>query len=403
MKEDERMNIPKGFEFSGLHCGIKRKRKDLGIIYSKSPCTAAGVFTKNVVKAAPVIYNMKILEKNFRNIRAVVVNSGIANACTGEQGMKNAIEMAEKTAKELDIPVKSVLVASTGVIGVQLTMEKIKSGIENAVKNLTVDPFPFAEAIMTTDTKIKTSSIKININGKGVNILGIAKGSGMIHPNMATMLSFILTDALIDSGALKKLLKTSVDKSYNMIDVDGDTSTNDMVLILANGLSNIPEIREETEEFRKFSEAIDTVNIELAKKIVEDGEGATKLIEMKVINAQNVDVAKRVARSIVSSNLVKTAIYGEDANWGRIFAAAGYSGVEFDHSRLDLYIEDKQNRIMLVKNGCEYPFDETKVKEMLSSKYVKLILDMNQGNYEATAWGSDLTEKYVEINGRYRT
>jgi glutamate N-acetyltransferase/amino-acid N-acetyltransferase len=397
------MNIPKGFKFVGLHCGIKRKRKDLGIIYSEKPCIAAGVFTTNVVKAAPVVYNMEVLEKSFKNIRAIVVNSGVANACTGEQGMKNTIKMAEKTAKELGIPVDSVLVSSTGLIGVQLPMEKIESGIEEAAKNLAEDPLPFAEAIMTTDTVTKTSSVRVEINGKEVNVLGVAKGSGMIHPNMATMLSFILTDAKITPEALKKLLKASVAKTYNMIDVDGDTSTNDMVLILANGLSDAPEIHEGTEEFKKFSEAIDIVNTELAKKIVEDGEGATKLMEVKVINAPNVNVAKKVALSVVSSNLVKTAIYGEDANWGRVFAAAGYSGAMFDHSRLDLYIESEKNKIMVAKDGCEYPFDETEAKEILSLKYVRLILDMKQGNGEATAWGSDLTEKYVEINGRYRT
>jgi len=397
------VNIPKGFKFAGLHCGIKRKRKDLGIIYSEKPCIATGVFTTNVVKAAPVVYNMKILEKNFENIKVIVVNSGIANACTGEQGMKNAMKMAEKAAKELGISVEDVLISSTGVIGAQLPIEKIEAGIEEAVRNLTEDPLPFAEAIMTTDTVTKTSSVKINISGKEVSVLGIAKGSGMIHPNMATMLSFILTDAQITPNALKKLLKASVDKTYNMIDVDGDTSTNDMVLMLANGLSNAPKIHEETEEFKKFFEAVDIVNTELAKKIVEDGEGATKLIEVKVINAPNVNVAKKIARSVVSSNLVKTAIYGEDANWGRIFAAAGYSGAIFDHSRLDLYIENEKNRIMVAKDGREYPFDEAEAKELLSSKHVKLILDMKQGNDEATAWGSDLTEKYVEINGRYRT
>jgi len=394
---------PSGFKFAGVHCKIKRKRKDLGIIFSEVPCVAAGVFTTNVVKAAPVIYDMEILKKNSNGIRAVVVNSGVANACTGEQGMINARRMAEKTAEELGVPVESVLVSSTGVIGVQLPMDKVENGIEEAVKVLSNDPLPFAEAIMTTDTKVKMHSTKVTIDGKEITVLGIAKGSGMIHPNMATMLSFITTDAKISEEALKKLLKLSVDDSYNMIDVDGDTSTNDMVIVLANGLAGNTTIQPETDGFWKLYEAVHEVNQVLAEKIVEDGEGATKVMEVHVINAPDIKSARLIARSIVSSNLVKTAIYGEDANWGRVIAAAGYSGATFDPEKLDLFFESEAGRIKVAENGQGVSFDEEEAKKILSEKKIRIILDMKQGKETAKAWGCDLTEKYVEINGRYRT
>jgi glutamate N-acetyltransferase/amino-acid N-acetyltransferase len=394
---------PSGFKFAGVHCKIKRKRKDLGIIFSEVPCVAAGVFTTNVVKAAPVIYDMEILKKNSNGIRAVVVNSGVANACTGEQGMINARRMAEKTAEELGVPVESVLVSSTGVIGVQLPMDKVENGIEEAVKVLSDDPLPFAEAIMTTDTKVKMHSTRVTIDGKEITVLGIAKGSGMIHPNMATMLSFITTDAKISEEALKKLLKLSVDDSYNMIDVDGDTSTNDMVIVLANGLAGNTTIQPETDGFWKLYEAVHEVNQVLAEKIVEDGEGATKVIEAHVVNAPDMKSARLIARSIVSSNLVKTAVYGEDANWGRIIAAAGYSGAAFDPNKLDLFFESEAGRIKVAENGQGVPFDEEEAKKILSEKKIRIILDMKQGKETAKAWGCDLTEKYVEINGRYRT
>ncbi|KUK22135.1 MAG: Arginine biosynthesis bifunctional protein ArgJ [Thermotoga petrophila] len=397
------MFTPSGFKFAGVHCKIKRKRKDLGIIFSEVPCVAAGVFTTNVVKAAPVIYDMEILKKNSNGIRAVVVNSGVANACTGEQGMINARRMAEKTAEELGVPVESVLVSSTGVIGVQLPMDKVENGIEEAVKVLSDDPLPFAEAIMTTDTKVKMHSTRVTIDGKEITVLGIAKGSGMIHPNMATMLSFITTDAKISEEALKKLLKLSVDDSYNMIDVDGDTSTNDMVIVLANGLAGNTTIQPETDGFWKLYEAVHEVNQVLAEKIVEDGEGATKVIEAHVVNAPDMKSARLIARSIVSSNLVKTAVYGEDANWGRIIAAAGYSGAAFDPNKLDLFFESEAGRIKVAENGQGVPFDEEEAKKILSEKKIKIILDMKQGKEAAKAWGCDLTEKYVEINGRYRT
>ena len=397
------MFTPKGFRFAGVHCKIKKKRRDLGIIFSEAPCVAAGVFTTNVVKAAPVIYDMEILKKNPNGIRAIVVNSGVANACTGEQGMINARRMAEKTAEELGIPVESVLVSSTGVIGVQLPMDKVESGIEEAARELSDDPLPFAEAIMTTDTKVKMHNTRVMIGGKEITVLGIAKGSGMIHPNMATMLSFITTDAKVSEEALEKLLKLSVDDSYNMIDVDGDTSTNDMVIVLANGLAGNTTIQLETDGFWKLYEAVHEVNQVLAEKIVEDGEGATKVIEVHVINAPDIKSARLIARSIVSSNLVKTAIYGEDANWGRVIAAAGYSGATFDPNKLDLFFENEAGRIKVAENGRGVAFDEEEAKKILSEKRIRIVLDMKQGKETAKAWGCDLTEKYVEINGRYRT
>ncbi|HEY8542392.1 MAG TPA: bifunctional glutamate N-acetyltransferase/amino-acid acetyltransferase ArgJ, partial [Pseudothermotoga sp.] len=286
---------------------------------------------------------------------------------------------------------------------VQLPIEKIESGIERAVNLLTDDPIQFAEAIMTTDTAIKLSYREIEIGGKNVRILGIAKGSGMIHPNLATMLSFIFTDAKISYDALKMSLKNSVDKSYNMIDVDRDTSTNDSVIILANGLAENKEIVENTKEYEDFCKALDEVNIELAKKIVEDGEGATKLIQVEVINAPNEEVARKIARSIISSNLVKTAIYGEDANWGRIIAAAGYSGAAFDVSMVDLRLSNGQEDLTVFEKGQGALFDEDVAKQILCSAKVFLVFDMNCGNAQAVAWGCDLTEKYVQINGRYRT
>ncbi|MGE0033362.1 MAG: bifunctional glutamate N-acetyltransferase/amino-acid acetyltransferase ArgJ, partial [Pseudothermotoga sp.] len=315
------MELAKGFLFSGLNCGIKRYRKDLGIAYSTFDCVAAGLFTTNTVKAAPILYNMKLLGENCTKIRAVVVNSKIANSCTGQQGLNNAYRMAQKAAQALQIDRRSVLLASTGIIGLQLPMDKIEAGIEEASNLLSEDPTPFAEAITTTDTFIKMSSRSFEIDGTRVSILGIAKGSGMIHPNIATMLAFIFTDANISPEALKKALKDSVEKSYNMIDVDGDTSTNDMVLALANGCAGNERIEEGSAGFLKFFENLHEINVELAKMIVKDGEGATKLIEVRVVHAPDELSARRIARSIVSSNLVKTAIHAQDPNWGRIVAA----------------------------------------------------------------------------------
>lgn len=397
------MHLPKGFLFSGLNCGVKRFRKDLGIAYSSSDCVAAGMFTTNTVKAAPVLYNMKLLEKNSTSIRAIVVNSKVANSCTGQEGLRNAQRMTLKAAEVLNVDPKSVLVASTGIIGVQLPMDKIEPGIEAASKLLGEDPTPFAEAITTSDTFLKMASRAIEVDGKIVNILGIAKGSGMVHPNMATILVFIFTDANISLSALKKALKDSVDSTFNMIDVDGDTSTNDMVLALANGEAKNTKIEEDSPAFQLFFEALHEINVELAKMIVKDGEGATKLVEVRVVGAKDPSSARKIARTIVSSNLVKTAIHVGDPNWGRIVAAAGYSGAQFDLNKLDLHISDGQNTITVLEQGSPCEFDEDVANAILSSSEIVLTLDLNEGPHSATAWGCDLSEEYIKKNGRYKT
>ncbi len=399
--EDHMVSVPEGFLFSAVHCGIRRKRKDLGIIYSLLPCSAAGTFTTNSVKAAPVIYTSGVLQKNNSAIRAIVVNSGIANSCTGEIGLRNTMAVAKFLAQKLIIDENSVLVASTGLIGPQLPVEKITAGIEMAVQSFSTNPVDFAEAITTTDTRLKLSSAQLTVNGKTVKILGVAKGSGMIHPNMATMLAFVLTDAKISPDLLKRLFKSSVDQTFNMIDVDGDTSTNDMALVLANGFSDV-EIEPRTKVCQKFYQAMNAVNMELAKKIVEDGEGSSKVIEVEVLNAPNVEKARKIARAIVSSNLVKTAVHLEDLNWGRILAAAGYSGVSFDYSKLDLYLSSGERTVKLVESGCGCLFDEESARFILSQREVKFILDLKQGRAKAKALGCDLTEKFIEIAGRYR-
>lgn len=395
------MNIPKGFKFSGLHCGIKRYRKDIALAYSEKECVASGFFTTNAIKAAPVLHNIQVLKENSESIRALIVNSKIANSCTGEEGLQNAFKMAKITAQKLHIDSRSVLVASTGIIGIQLPMEKVEYGIDTAVKKLDSDVISFAEAIMTTDTTVKISFRKINVPQE-VILLGIAKGSGMIHPNLSTMLAFIFTDAKIPFYTLKELLKKSIDKTYNMIDVDGDMSTNDMVLMFCNGAANV-EIKEKTAAYDKFSRALDEINTELAKKIVSDGEGASKVIEVRVANAPDEATAKKVARSICSSNLVKTAIHGADTNWGRIIAAAGSSQTFFSLEMVDLHISDGKEEICVFEKGKSQAFDEENLRRVLSSREIFLLLNMNTGNSSATAWGCDLTEKYIQINGRYKT
>jgi len=400
-------DIPKDFKFAGTHCGVKKKRKDVGIIFSEVDALTCGVFTKNVVKAAPVIYDEKIL-KQREIFRAIIVNSGIANACTGERGLKDAEEMARMTADSLGLKKEEILVSSTGVIGANLPMEKIKKGVEtlsqtlgNSWKNVE----DFANSIMTTDRFPKISTKRLEIKGKTVKILGIAKGAGMIHPNMATMLAFVVCDINITRRALCKVLRESVDRTYNMISVDGDTSTNDMVIVMANGKAENEVLDLEDEEFQRFFDAFNNVNENLAKMIVKDGEGATKVFEVVVRGARSLEEAKKIVRTILSSNLVKTAVYGSDPNWGRIIASAGYSGVEFDPNLVDLYLEsiDGDERIALMLKGEPVEFDESKAKMIMSRDEFRFTLDMNSGNISTKGWGCDLTEKYVEINGRYRT
>jgi glutamate N-acetyltransferase/amino-acid N-acetyltransferase len=396
--------LPLGFKVWGIHCGIKKLKKDLGLIYSEKKANASAVFTTNKVKAAPVILSMENIKDN--EIQAVIVNSGNANACTGVKGYSDAISMAEKTAQILNLKSEDVFVSSTGVIGVPLPIEKILNGIESFEKNIDLandDLVSFAQAIMTTDTFPKINSTQVVIGGKKITITGVAKGSGMIHPNMATMLSFILTDANISKSALNKALKQSVNDSFNLITVDGDTSTNDTVLILANKQAKNEEITEDSHEYNLFQKALYEVVENLAKKIVIDGEGATKFFEVQVKNAKTKEDAKLISRSIAKSNLVKTAIHGEDANWGRVLAAAGYSGGNFDPNRVDVWFQSCVGKIQLCQDGHFIEFNEIKAKEILGEKELKIIVDLKDGEESAISWGCDLSYKYVEINGGYRT
>ncbi|WP_369974003.1 bifunctional glutamate N-acetyltransferase/amino-acid acetyltransferase ArgJ [Petrotoga sp. 9T1HF07.CasAA.8.2] len=398
------MVLPLGFKVWGIHCGIKKLKKDLGLIYSEKKANASAVFTTNKVKAAPVILSMENIKDN--EIQAVIVNSGNANACTGVKGYSDAISMAEKTAQILNLKSEDVFVSSTGVIGVPLPIEKILNGIESFEKNIDLandDLVSFAQAIMTTDTFPKINSTQVVIGGKKITITGVAKGSGMIHPNMATMLSFILTDANISKSALNKALKQSVNDSFNLITVDGDTSTNDTVLILANKQAKNEEITEDSHEYNLFQKALYEVVENLAKKIVIDGEGATKFFEVQVKNSKTKEDAKLISRSIAKSNLVKTAIHGEDANWGRVLAAAGYSGGNFDPNRVDVWFQSCVGKIQLCQDGHFIEFNEIKAKEILGEKELKIIVDLKDGEESAISWGCDLSYKYVEINGGYRT
>lgn len=397
---------PQGFEAAGIRTGVKRRRKDLAIIYTKKPAVAAGVYTTNVVKAAPLLVTKDIVEK-ATPINAVIINSGNANACTGAQGLTNAWEMVEKTQKVLNLPARSVLVASTGVIGVQLQMDKILDGIEEIVTQLGTceqSALNAAEGIMTTDTFVKGVAYEFEISGKTVKIGAIAKGSGMIHPNMGTMLGFVTTDAVISKELLQKALSESTKNTYNMISVDGDTSTNDMVVVLANGCAqNKPIESENSSDYKTFAQALDMVNKHLAKQIVLDGEGATKFLEVNIKGAKDEKSAKILAKSVITSNLVKTAFFGEDANWGRILAALGYSGVEFnpDGVSIEFFAQDKT--LLLMKDGTPLEFDEDEAHELLKNKEITINVYMSDGESIASAWGCDLSYEYVRINGEYRT
>jgi glutamate N-acetyltransferase/amino-acid N-acetyltransferase len=360
---------------------------------------AAGVFTTNKVRAACVDINRAHLENGLA--QAILVNSGNANACTGKQGWEDTLAMARMAADRLQINAGDTLVASTGVIGAAMPMERIFNGIQEAAANLSRDGAHNASlAIMTTDLVSKEIAVEIEIGGKQVTIGAMAKGSGMIHPNMATMLCFITTDAAITSGCLNQMLRDSTNRSFNMISVDRDTSTNDMALVLANGLAANPLIEDsQSEEYRVMQEALDFVNISLAKMIARDGEGATRMIEVQVVNADSSHTARTIARSITSSNLTKAAVFGEDANWGRILAAAGYSGAEFDPSRTDLYLGGEK----MAENGVGLAFNEELAREELQKDPVIIKVDLKSGSKQATAWGCDLTYDYVRINAAYRT
>ena len=396
----------KGFEAASTAAGIKYKdRTDMALIYSQVPCEAAGTFTTNVVKAAPVKWDRQVVDSG-KKAQAVIVNSGIANACTGAEGFGYCKDTAEAAAKYLSVDAEGVLIGSTGVIGKQMPIDKLTAGIEvlagkknDSIENGT----EAAKAIMTTDTHEKELAVTIQVGGKTVTIGGMAKGSGMIHPNMCTMLAFVTTDAVITKEALQKALSEDVVDTYNMISVDGDTSTNDTALVLANGMAENPVIEYGTEDYQTFKAALHEINEYLAKQIAGDGEGATALFEVKVKGAESVEAAKVLAKSIACSNLTKTAIAGHDANWGRIVCAMGYSGAQFDPEKVDLFFESKAGKIQIAEDGVALDFSEEKATEILSQSEVTAIADVKMGDAEATAWGCDLTHGYIEINADYRS
>ncbi len=389
----------KGFLASGAAAGIKYKeKKDIALIFSEVEACAAGMFTTNKVKAAPVLLNMERVKRG--SARAIVANSGNANACNGEQGMQDARAMGEEVARLLNIPGESVLIASTGVIGQPMPMERVLPGIAEAVSILSKDGGgPAAEAIMTTDTEPKEAAMSFSIGGKKVTIGGMAKGSGMIHPNMATMLCFVTTDAAVGRDCLKKALQYAVDRSFNMITVDGDTSTNDMVLVLANAQAANKEITVQNKDYLIFRDHLTRICSHLAQAMAKDGEGATKMLEAQVVNAATEADARLAARAVAGSNLVKAAIFGEDANWGRILCAAGYSGAEFDPNAADIYLND----VKVAENGRPCSDFEEEAARALSENKIHILIDFKSGNFEATAWGCDLTYDYIRINAHYRT
>ena len=400
------VNAAKGFMANGLNAGIKNNvKKDMALVYSEKPCVAAGVFTTNKVKAAPVKWDYNVVH-NSPYAQAVVINSGVANACTGEEGYGYCMDMAETVGNEMKLPKDAVLVASTGVIGRQLPMDIIKEGIKKLPKGLKPDEEAAtlaAEAIMTTDTKSKQVAVNFEIDGKVVTVGGMCKGSGMIHPNMATKLCFNTTDSMIKKDLLQKALSEIVNDTFNMISVDGDTSTNDSVLLLANGMAENKIIDTEDENYKKFYEALYYIMEELSKKIAGDGEGCTCLFEVRVLNALTKEDAKTMAKSVVCSSLTKAAIYGHDANWGRILCAMGYSGAEFDPELVDIYFESACGRLQIVKDGRADDYSEEEATKILSKEHVIAICDCKQGTFNATAYGCDLTHEYVNINADYRS
>ena len=396
----------KGFLAAGVEAGIKyQNRKDMAMVYSKTPCRAAGVFTTNVVKAAPVLWDKEVVESEWE-AQAIVVNSGIANACTGKLGYEYCRETAGAAADALEISPQSVLICSTGVIGMQLPMEKMTEGVRmlaKAIKPGEEAGTDAAKAIMTTDTRNKQVAVKVMIGGKEVTIGGMCKGSGMIHPNMCTMLAFGTTDVNISKKLLQEALSADVQDTFNMVSVDGDTSTNDTLLVLANGQAGNPEITEKGADYDAFVEALHYVNETLAKKIAGDGEGATALFEVKVIHADNKEDAKTLAKSVITSSLTKAALFGHDANWGRILCALGYSGAKFDPEAIELYLESSAGKILIFKDGMAADYSEEEATRILSCSEVTALVDMKMGEAEATAWGCDLTYDYVKINADYRS
>ena len=395
-----------GFQAAAAAAGIKYQgRSDMAMVYSEKPCKAAGTFTTNVVKAAPVKWDQEIVYHQPK-AQVIVCNSGIANACTGEEGLGCCKETAEAAAEILGIPAESVLVASTGVIGMQLPIQKLTDGVKAMAPVLSGSLEAgnlAAKAIMTTDTVEKEAAVQVEIGGKTVTVGGMCKGSGMIHPNMCTMLGFVTTDVNISKELLLEALRQDVQDTYNMVSVDGDTSTNDTVLLLANGMAGNPEITEKNKDYQTFCEALNYVNTTLAKKIAGDGEGATALFEVKVIGAKSKEQAVVLSKSVVTSSLTKAAIYGHDANWGRILCAMGYSGADFDPEKVDLYFESRAGKIKIIENGVSTGYSEEEASRILSEDEVTAIADIKMGDCTATAWGCDLTYDYVKINADYRS
>ena len=396
----------KGFKAASTAAGIKYKdRKDMAMIYSEAPCRSAGTFTTNVVKAAPVKWDKNQVTGGAA-AHAVVINAGIANACTGEEGMEYCSRTAATAAQVLGIPQEGVLVASTGVIGKQLPMDRIEAGIKAMAPLLEAGPesgTAASKAIMTTDTKNKEAAVQLELGGVLVTIGGMCKGSGMIHPNMCTMLSFVTTDAAISKELLQEALSQDIKDTYNMISVDGDTSTNDTVLLLANGLAGNAEITEKNSDYMAFCQALNYINEALSKKMAGDGEGCTALFEVTVVGAATKDQAKVLAKSVITSSLTKAAIFGHDANWGRILCAMGYSGADFDPEKVDLFFESAAGSMQIIKDGVAVDYSEEEATKILSEPEVTAIADIKMGDARATAWGCDLTYDYVKINADYRS
>jgi len=396
--DDGTITSVNGFKAAGIHCGIKKRKKDLALIYSERSCNAAGTFTLNKVKAAPILISKKIIE-NKNKVKCILINSGNANACTGEQGHNDAIRVQEHLAAKLGLDPREVLISSTGVIGQPLPMETVLNGINKIYDIVSYDGgLDAAEAIMTTDLRIKSYALKVRLSVGTITIGGICKGSGMIMPNMATMLAFITTDAEIDQPVLQELLSDTVDQSFNKITVDGDTSTNDMVILLANGVSGI-NINKHTYDYKLFAEALSAICEEMAKSIVVDGEGATKLIEVSVNNAKTLKDADKIAKSIANSPLVKTAFNGGDANWGRIISAAGKSGADFNPLKAEIYFND----LPIMMPNYRIVIDELKAAAILNLDQFSVSLDLNDGEFSTTWWTCDFSQEYVKINANYRT
>ena len=396
----------RGFKAASTAAGIKYKdRQDMAMIYSQEPCRSAGTFTTNIVKAAPVKWDKNQVTSGAP-ARAVVINAGIANACTGEEGMGYCGQTAEAAALALGISAESVLVASTGVIGMQLPMDRITAGVKAMAPLLDgslESGTGASRAIMTTDTKNKEVAVRFELGGTTVTMGGMCKGSGMIHPNMCTMLSFVTTDAAISKELLQEALSQDIQDTYNMISVDGDTSTNDTVLLLANGLAGNKEITEKNEDYHTFCRALKIVNETLAKKMAGDGEGCTALFEVKVVGAETKEQAKILAKSVICSSLTKAAIFGHDANWGRILCAMGYSGAQFEPEKVDLFFESAAGKMQIIKDGVAVDYSEEQATRILSEPEVTAVADLQMGDAKAAAWGCDLTFDYVKINADYRS